>query len=434
MIQPLKDTTSVWSLCWVDVPEPLPVEDDFFLPTILLVVGSEFEPLAPPGIFPELDQVQAEEWLAHVFDDLGTPDNLLVWKADEWVAADWKFFGRDWKTKVKIVAPPPHEARLQSQLIGEGGLSGKRAPEFPVAAVAAGLVRNVSRLRSARKRRATLEKAAQIDPANTGALALLAEMEFQAGRYEQAFSLAMQIKEIDAELLRRRGTDWWNDRSTRPLLRALHTMMLCHWHLGRFVEAADEGTRLMKIDARDHMGARFYIPLFLLLADRHEEASSFFRRYARNYPGDMPNAWLSFAWAFTLGLEGDDQGARKKYREGMLANIYIAPRLLGERPPPEDLFHPGERDEPQSALEFAGSFGGLWDREASAVRTLRDSYVEMRPVIRELVERRTKLADMMDQRYDTEYRAKWTKMVDDEEEFVRKIIEAGGEEPGSGGR
>lgn len=427
MIQPLKHAPSVWSLCWVDVPEPLPIENDFFLPTILLVVGSEFEPLAPPGVFPELDQVQAEEWLARVFDDLGAPDQLLVWKAEEWVAADWKYFGRDWKTKVKIIPAPPHEARLHSQLIQDGGMAGKRSPRHPAGSVSAGLVRNIPRLRSARKRRATAEKAAEIDPSNTDALALLAEMDFHAGRYEQSFALAGRIEQIDAELLQRRGVDWWNDRKTRPLLRALNTMMLCQWHLGRFSEAAQEGRRMLKIDPQDHMGVRFYIPLFLLLAGQNEDASAFFRRYASEYSHDMPNAWLSFAWALTLGLEGDDQGARKKYREGMLANIYLAPRLLGERMPPDNIFHPGERDEPHSALEFAGSFGDLWDREASTMRTLRDAYVEMRPILDDLVARRANLADMMDQRYDPDYRAKWTRMVDEEETFVRKIIETGGE-------
>ena len=112
MIQPLKNTPSIWSLCWVDLPEPLPVEEDFYLPTILLLVGPSFEPLAPPAIFHELDQVEAEEWVAHHFDDLGVPDQLSVWKAPEWILEEWKYFGRDWKTKVKLVNPPPHEARL----------------------------------------------------------------------------------------------------------------------------------------------------------------------------------------------------------------------------------------------------------------------------------------------------------------------------------
>ncbi|MEX1044959.1 MAG: hypothetical protein WEC73_02415 [Chthoniobacterales bacterium] len=419
MIQPLKSEPSVWSLCWVDLPEPLPVEEDFFLPVILLLVGPSFEPLVAPEIFGELEQVQAEEWVARHFDDLGVPDQLQVWKAPEWVAEDWKFFGRDWKTKVKMVNPPPHEARLQSELAGLKGEA--RMPSVPKSAVADGLVRNVSRLRSPAKRRATLEKAVEFDPGCTAARVELAEMDFQAGNYERSLELATQIEETDGPLRRRRDVHWWADRTTRPLLRAVFGIMLCQWHLGRAGEAAETGRRLLEIDAADHMGARFYIPLFDLLAGEHEEAALFFREYAAHYPGDTPNAWLSFAWALTLCLEGDDQGARQKYREGMMGNIYIAPRLLGERPPPEDIYHPGERDEPYSAVEFAGAFGGLWDREAAALRVLREAQEEMRPALEELIVRRRALIDLMDQRYDPEYRAQWTRMIDEEEAFVKKV-------------
>jgi len=337
------------------------------------------------------------------------------------VAEDWKFFGRDWKTKVKLVNPPPHEARLQSELAGLQG--GARTPSVPMSTVADGLVRNVSRLRSPSKRRATLEKAAAIDPACTAARVELAEMEFHAGRYERSLEMAAQIEEIDRPLLRRRGLPWWIDHSTRPLLRAIFGAMLCQWHLGRAGEASDTGRRLLEIDGRDHLGARFYVPLFDLLAGENEEAALFFRDYAARYPGDTPNAWLSFAWGLTLCLEGDDQGARQKYREGMLGNIYIAPRLLGERQPPEDIYHPNERDEPHSAVEFAGAFGGLWDREAAALRVLRETHEEMRPVLAELIARRRALADLMDQRYDPDYRAKWMRMVDDEEAFVKRVLQ-----------
>jgi tetratricopeptide (TPR) repeat protein len=234
--------------------------------------------------------------------------------------------------------------------------------------------------------------------------------------------MAAEIEQIDAPLFRQRGVQWWIDRDTRPLLRALHGQMLCQWHLGRAAEAAEIGQRLLGLTPADHLGARFFTPLFLLLAGENEEASAFFRHYVKNYPSDITNAWLAFAWALTLCLEGDDQGARKKYREAIMANIYIAPRLLGERPPREDIFHPSERDEPQSAVEFAGSFGGLWDREAAAMRVLRDAHDEMRPIIAEVVARRARLAEMMDQRYDPDYRAKWNRLLDDEEQFVKNVV------------
>ncbi|MFM8886854.1 MAG: hypothetical protein ACKOKC_10625 [Chthoniobacterales bacterium] len=417
MIQPLKKDPSVWSLCWVDLMEPLPIEEDFFLPTVLLLVGPRFEPLVTPEIVAELDQIATEDWLSRHLDELGAPDELLIWKAPEWVAEDWKFFGRDWKSKVRLVAPPRHEAKLQEQF---GGVSSPRGPERTVSDVSAGLIRNARRLRSLRKRRATVEKAVEIDDTNYEAKIELADMEMSSGQYARALEIFAEVDDALSPAFKRRSPDWWNDEATRPLLRSLSGTMLCQWHLGRAGDAADAAQRLLHLDGSDHMGARFYLPLFLLLAAEHESASAFFQHYAKHYPKDMPNAWLSFAWGLVLCLEGDDQGARAKYREGMFTNIYIAPRLLGERPPPEDIYHPTERDEPQSAAEFAGAFGGLWEREAQALRVLRDTYEESAAALGELVERRTRMADFMNQHYDPEYRAKWTKLLDEDERLVKE--------------
>ena len=417
MIQPLKNDPSVWSLCWVDLPEPLPVENDFFLPTVLLLVGPRFEPLVAPEIVDELDQIAAEDWLSRQLDEVGAPDELLVWKAPEWVAEDWKYFGRDWKTKVRLVVPPHHEAKLQEQI---GGTASPRVREMPSSEVSAGLIRNARRLRTSRKRRATVEKAIELDAANFEAKIELADMEMAAGQYAKALEIFAGVDEDLSPVFKRRVPQWWEDESTRPFLRSLSGAMLCLWHLARAPEAADTAQRLLQLDNADHMGARFYVALFLLLSGEPENASSFFRYYAKNYPNDTPNAWLSFAWGLVLCLEGDDQGARRRYREGMFTNIYIAPRLLGERPPPEDIYHPTERDEPQSASEFAGAFGGLWEREAAALRVLRDAYVEAADALHALVERRTRMVDYMNQHYDPDYRAKWNKLVDEDEKLVKE--------------
>ena len=420
MIQPLKNDPSVWSLCWVDLSEPLPVEDDFFLPTVLLLVGPRFEPLVAPEIIAELDQIAAEDWLSRHLEEIGAPDELLVWKAPEWVPEDWKFFGKDWKTKVRLVAPPRHEAKLQEQFGNTEGKNPSRGRETTSSEISSGLLRNAGRLRSPRKRRATVEKAVEIDDSNYEAKIELADMEMASGRYPRALEIFEDVDEALSPAFKRRSPHWWEDEATRPLLRALSGTMLCQWHLGRAGEAADAAQRLINTDAADHMGARFYLPLFLLLAGELESASAYFRYYAKNYPDDMPNAWLSFAWGLVLCLEGDDQGARRKYREGMFTNIYIAPRLLGERPPAEDIYHPTERDEPQSAAEFAGAFGGLWEREAQALRVLRDAHEEAADAIGELIGRRARMADYMNQHYNPEYRAKWNKLLDEDERLVKE--------------
>ncbi|MFM8718669.1 MAG: hypothetical protein ACKOFH_03900, partial [Chthoniobacterales bacterium] len=61
-----------------------------------------------------------------------------------------------------------------------------------------------------------------------------------------------------------------------------------------------------------------------------------------------------------------------------------------------------------------------WEREAQALRVLRDTYEESAEALGELVERRTRMADFMNQHYDPEYRAKWTKLLDEDERLVKE--------------
>ena len=50
---------------------------------------------------------------------------------------------------------------------------------------------------------------------------------------------------------------------------------------------------------------------------------------------------------------------------------------------------------------------------------LRDAHVEASDANNELVERRTRMADYMNQHYDPEYRAKWNKLLDEDEKLVK---------------
>ena len=56
------------------------------------------------------------------------------------------------------------------------------------------------------------------------------------------------------------------------------------------------------------------------------------------------------------------------------------------------------------------------------MRVLRETHEELQPALEELVARRRALSDLMDQRYDPEYRAKWTALLDEEEKFVKSVL------------
>lgn len=420
MIQPLKRQQTEWALCWLDLQEPLPIEDDFFLPTFLLLVNNGFDPVVPPEIVEEPDQILAEEWLGRIFEEHGTPDRLLVWSAVEWSEDEWRSFGRDWKVKVRVVKAPAFGEKLYQHLHAAAGPEIFAVPpEVTRRDIAMGLVRSARRLKSQRKRRAALERALEIEPSCAVARVELADMDFQQGRYEASLERAEEVMHLEARLFHQPGVRWWADRETRPLLRSLYGAMMARWQLGQFPEAAALGERLLEILPDDNLGARFYVPLFHMQAGDNEEAAAYFRWYEEHYPADQPQPALLFGWACSLSLDGDDQHARRKYRAAFLSNIYIAPRILGLRGPREDIYHPTERDEPQFAHDFVGSFGGLWDRDASAMRVLREAYDELKPLVEELVERRFRLAEFLDQRYDPGFKEEWIRLVEEDEAFVK---------------
>ena len=62
----------------------------------------------------------------------------------------------------------------------------------------------------------------------------------------------------------------------------------------------------------------------------------------------------------------------------------------------------------------------MWEREAQALRVLREAHEEASDALGELVERRTRMADYMNQHYDPEYRAKWNKLLDEDERLVKE--------------
>ncbi len=426
MIQPIKRAATEWSLCWIELAEPLPVEGDFFLPTFLILVKDGWDPVVPPEIIEEPDQVLAEEWVARVFEEHGAPDRLQVWSAEEWNDDEWRSFGRDWKVKVRVVKPPLFEEQIFEQLQSAAHTDAVSIPaEATRRDIARGLVRSARRMKSVRKRRASLERAVEIDPGCALARVELAEMDFHRGKYEESLSAAEEIIHMESRWFSQPRVHWWIDSETRPLLRAMYGAMMCKWHLGQYEEAAGVGDRILEILPEDHLGVRFTVPLLRLQAGDQEEASAFFRWYEQRYRDDLVQPSLFFAWGYTLCLDGDDQGARQKYRAGMLSNLYIAPRLLGFRGPPEDIYHPTERDDPQFATDFATSFGGLWDRDASAMRILRETYEEMQPVLRELIAMRARLADFLDQRYEPAFKERWMKLVQEDEAFVRSVLNEG---------
>ena len=424
MIQPLKSSKTTWFVYWLDLEEPVPAGSDYFLPTLLIVCDPAGAPLAAPDILEELDQVRVESLLVKLFDRLGVPDRLAICASDEWDNDAWKQFSQD------------HRVEIRFQRFNRGGADELRALARTVVLrfardedsapqskeVARGLVNTALRIRSPRKKIALLRSALARDADCSSARIELADVEFQHGNWKVCLAAYDEVIARETPRWRDRNPEWWTNRETRLLLRAMYGRGMTLWHQNQHGESAAQFEELLSLNPRDNQGVRFFIPLLHLLDENTEAAALHFERYARDYPHDFAEPSFLFGWALCLTLQGDETAARQKYREAILGNIYIAPMLLESAEPTRGLWHPNERAEPNYAAEFIDSYALLWDREAGALRILRECWEELQPRIAEIVELRERMADFQDQRFEPEYKKLWQQLVAEDERLAARTL------------
>lgn len=420
MIQPLKAPKNNWFLYWLDLDEPIPSRTGWFLPTLVIVCDQSGTPVAPPEVLEELDQARVENLLYKLFEQLGPPDRLSVSASDEWDSEDWRSFSADCKVDIRFQTADsrsPDELRALTKTlvlrVGRGGDSPSQIRD-----VARGLVQTAMRMRSASKRESLLRLALLRDAECAAARIELADMDFQGGSWKACLAAY-------EEVIRREGhrwggqTAWWSERDTRPFLRAIYGKAMTQWHLGRYAAAARTLEELLELNPADNQGARFLIPMLHLLSDASDRAAAYYARFANAYAGDYSEPSFLFGWALSHSLEGREQEARAKYMEGIFKNIYLAPMLLELDEPPRGLWLPNDRAEPNYAAEFVESYAVLWDREPGALRLLREVYQEVLPRIESIVKHRETMSDFQDQRFETDYKAKWLALVAEDERLTK---------------
>ncbi len=420
MIQPLKSSKTTWFVYWLDLEEPVPSGPDYFLPTLLIVCDASGTPLAPPEVMEELDQVRVEGYLLKLFEKLGAPDRITVCASDDWDNEAWKMFSSEHGAEIRFQRfdrGGPEELKALAQTVvmrfTREGASPVRSKD-----VARGLVNTALRVRSPQKKMALLRSALDRDADCSTARIELADVEFQQGNWK--LCLAAYDEVIARELPRwhDRHPEWWTNRETRPLLRALYGRGMTLWHQGRHAEAAEQFENLLFLNRRDNQGVRFFIPLLHLLGENVEEATESFVRYTAEYPNDYAEPAFLFGYALCHTLNGGEAEAREKYREAILKNIAIAPMLLEAPEPPRGLWYPNDRAEPNYAAEFIDSYAVLWDREPGALRILREVWQELKARVDEIVALRERMADYQDQRYEPDYKQRWQQLVAEDERLT----------------
>lgn len=421
MIQPLKTPKTHWFLYWLDLEEPLPSGDEWFLPTLIIVCDQNGTPVAPPEVLEELDQTKIENLLYRLFDRIGQPERLSVSASDDWDSETWRSFSADCKVEIRFqnvdTRTPDELGALTKTLVLRAG---RDAGTVDAPRMAEALTRTATRMRSGSKKISLLRLALARDPDCSAARVELADIEFQKGSWKACLELYEEVIRRDTpRWLGSATVPWWEESATRPLLRSIYGKAMTEWHLARYGTAARTLERLLSLNPKDNQGARFLIPMLHLLDESTERARQAFDRYAAAYPGDYSEPSFLFGWGLSYSLAGQEHEARAKYIEGCLKNIYMAPMLLEQDEPPRGIWLPNDRAEPNYAAEFIESYAVLWDREPGALRLLREVQQEIAPRIDALVAHRSKMADFQDQRYDPDYKSAWQELVNEDERLMK---------------
>jgi tetratricopeptide (TPR) repeat protein len=216
-------------------------------------------------------------------------------------------------------------------------------------------------------------KALQLDPTLADAHNGLAQVAEARGdlpsaeaHYRRAYELAREALGSESP----RAFVWWLDLDTRPYMRARQGLGWIYWQTGRLREAIAEYEALLRLNKNDNQGVRYLIgPLYQLAGDL-KGAMRAYKRFAKEYPEDWGDPHHAFCWGLALYEAGDHYEAVAKWREACFKNIYIAPLLLREPLPTEEIWLFTNLAWPDYAAEYPELYGELWERAPKALGCL----------------------------------------------------------------
>ncbi len=401
MIQPLRTTREVWILNWADVPTPVQFGVVYLLPTILYVTQRKSRAILAHEVVREIDQHRVELFLDRLFQTKGVPDELLVPETDDWNEDFWPFLAREYGFQVHLVGSTKQPVSESSPALSLS-FPGMRKPDMPAdppETIARGLVLAIRYFQSPEKRRALLAKALELAPDFPEALLESADIELQEGNLEKAdegFRAALRAA---------------TPNSTEVHIRARHGRLLVAWQQGQIAEAIALARDALATNPTDHAGARFILPLLLLLNQQTEQVSEFFEWYAERYPDDLEDPGLLFAWGFSEFESDRDRRSQVHYLNGMLQNLYLGPLLLDQPEPSPDIWQHHERGEIVYARDFLESFGSVWEQRPGSIRFLRELYQTHLAKFEEMISLRRQMAALQDNRYEPRHHEIWESLM-----------------------
>lgn len=140
--------------------------------------------------------------------------------------------------------------------------------------------------------------------------------------YRQAIAAGRRV--LGADAISRNEKDFWNDRATRPYMRAVFGLadLLQDW--GDVELAIEQWHELLRLDPLDNQHVRQRLVPCLVTLDRYDEALALM-----NDPSSKPNAAFAYSLAFMLFKQnGNTAEAHEALRAAIEVNTAVIHDLL----------------------------------------------------------------------------------------------------------
>jgi hypothetical protein len=137
----------------------------------------------------------------------------------------------------------------------------------------------------------------------------------------------------------------------------------------------------------DGAGKRYLLfPMYLVL-NNAKEAQDYIAWYEEEFSDDVGEPIQKLCWAIILKRIGKEKEGRKMLAETMLANLYLIPRVLGEKMAPYDIWHPSSDAQmhyveymPKEVLASLTQAETQWmsrEYDSSDFQRIRNRYIEI---------------------------------------------------------
>ncbi|MDQ0427218.1 tetratricopeptide (TPR) repeat protein [Planomicrobium stackebrandtii] len=163
-----------------------------------------------------------------------------------------------------------------------------------------------------------LKEIQQLDPKNTDAFLLAAEMETDLAIKEQ---LLQQAVACGKERYEPEMDVAWLYVPNRPYLRALFLLGNFYWEQARFEEAFPVYYEVLRLNPGDHQGVRYLTVSALIALGRFEEAESLILHYEQELSDNAFFGW--FKWSIEQQKSMLSQKSQDLYTEAIDQNPYV---------------------------------------------------------------------------------------------------------------